>query len=196
MASPAGSPAQVEATSPSCGIAAAAVEVLSLASPTGDPAKAEAEDVRSTGSAGGGGTLGPVAEGAGGALLVAPWITATAWRRTAETMIRAVSYSSSSQALEACWACPCLSAIAIVLCSLAMGGSDGFDSSDSGVGEGPVEPSSSQAGADGGLVGLLSAGAVVRGVPRHSSPGPSAREAADGSVSDDPREVLVGGSDS
>lgn len=115
-----------EATS-SCG-AAAAVRGASVASPTAPPAKAEAEDVQSAGSAVGGGTLGPVAEGAVGALLVAPWLTATAWRRTAETMIRAVSYRSSSETLEACWARRWLSAITAVLCSLGVGQADGFDS--------------------------------------------------------------------
>ena len=66
------------------------------------------EDAESAGSAVGGGTLGPEAEGALGALLGAPWLMATARRRTAETTVLTVSSRSSSQALEACRARPCL----------------------------------------------------------------------------------------
>eukprot|EP00075_Anas_platyrhynchos_P015194 XP_027304447.1 uncharacterized protein LOC113841950 [Anas platyrhynchos] len=91
------------------------------------PAKADAEDVESAGSAVGGGTLGPVAEGALGALLTAPWLMATARRRTVETMVFTLSCKSSSQALEACWARPWLSTITAVLCSLGLREADGFD---------------------------------------------------------------------
>lgn len=77
-----------------------------------------------------------------------------------------------------------------------MGQADGFESRDTGMGGGALFPSSSKAGADGGLAGLLSAGTVaVRGVLCLPSPGPSARGAAGGAVSvgsNEPREALVG----
>lgn len=61
------------------------------------------------------------------------------------------------------------------------------------MGGSALYPSSSQAGSNGRLAGLLSAADdVVRCVPCLSSSGPSAREAADGAVYNEPREALVG----
>lgn len=127
MSSLRGSVVKGEDTSPSCS-AAAPTRGASLASPTGPLAKAEAEEVRSTGCGVGGGTLAHAAEGAVGALLVAPCMMATEWSSTAATTISAVSCSSSAETLEACGARPWLSTTTAVLCSLGLGHADGFDS--------------------------------------------------------------------